>query len=111
TVKTIVPGVKRDFIFEVISPSESFILQAENQTEKDRWVQVIQNAISQELSRDNPTITRQGAESPRSGTPSKPNGRHRATSLNESKKSGTIFHEATKADLQVELQGIHESNH
>src|SRR5690349_11964685 len=54
TVKTIVPGVKRDFIFEVISPTSSFILQAESQVEKDRWVQIIQNAISSALSTGTP---------------------------------------------------------
>lgn len=41
TVKVVVPGLKRDHVFEVISPSTSFTLQAESQFEKDKYISLV----------------------------------------------------------------------
>eukprot|EP01125_Pyxidicula_operculata_P021261 TRINITY_DN8118_c0_g1_i1.p1 TRINITY_DN8118_c0_g1~~TRINITY_DN8118_c0_g1_i1.p1 ORF type:complete len:1058 (+),score=273.96 TRINITY_DN8118_c0_g1_i1:183-3176(+) len=42
----------RDFCFEVLSPYHTFLLQAENQSIMDKWVNVVREAIEYELSAD-----------------------------------------------------------
>ena len=50
----------RRFCFEVISPNERFVLQAENEEILQYWIHIIQNAIAHALNHNQPNAKKSG---------------------------------------------------
>eukprot|EP01129_Flabellula_baltica_P011773 TRINITY_DN5205_c0_g1_i3.p1 TRINITY_DN5205_c0_g1~~TRINITY_DN5205_c0_g1_i3.p1 ORF type:complete len:487 (+),score=95.27 TRINITY_DN5205_c0_g1_i3:772-2232(+) len=46
------PNINRNFVFEVVSPYSTFVLQAEDEAKMNMWIAILENAIAHELSND-----------------------------------------------------------
>lgn len=52
--------VDRRFCFEVVSPNERLLFQAENEEILQHWIQIIQNGIAHALNYNRPTLKKSG---------------------------------------------------
>jgi hypothetical protein len=105
----------RNFCFEVISPYESLILQAENQENMNQWIAVLQNATAHSINNNptTPVLSRQDLRRKKSGDFSGPDSPlpNRKSPTNSLSSSGTLSSAATEAPQMLKvLYGLDKKN-